>query len=96
MALGALLSAILGAVFRRALVDVTAGLAIGALGAWTLAGLVEGFLFDTEPHDPAIYAVVCLTLALVGLAAAFVPARRASRVDPLVAIVHRDGGRSRG
>ena len=70
---------------RRAALPV-AGLAIGLIGAWGLAGLVSGFLFEIQPHDPWVYAGVLLVLAMTGLAAAFVPARRAARVDPLVAL----------
>jgi ABC-type antimicrobial peptide transport system permease subunit len=62
------------------------GLAIGLVGAWGLAGLVRGFLFDVQPHDPGVYAGVLLVLAITGFAAAFGPARRASAVDPLVAL----------
>ena len=56
------------------------------IGAWGLAGLVRGFLFEIQPHDSRVYAGVLLVLAITGLAAAFVPARRASAVDPLAAL----------
>ena len=59
---------------------------IGVAGAWSLAGLVEGFLFEIEPHDPMIYGSVLVVLALTGLGAALLPAQRAARVDPLVAL----------
>ena len=86
MALGALPSTILKSVLGGALLYVIAGLAIGSIGAWGLAGLVRGFLFEIQPHDPRVYAGVLLVLAITGLAAAFVPARRAAGVDPLVAL----------
>jgi putative ABC transport system permease protein len=86
MALGALPSTILKSVLGGALVYMFAGLAIGLIGAWGLAGLVRGFLFEIQPHDPRVYAGVLLVLATTGLAAAFVPARRASAVDPLIAL----------
>jgi putative ABC transport system permease protein len=86
MALGALPSTILKSVLGGALLYMIAGLAIGLMGAWGLAGLVRGFLFEIQPHDPRVYAGVLLVLATTGLAAAFVPARRASRVDPLIAL----------
>lgn len=86
IALGALPSTILKSVLGGALLYMIAGLAIGLIGAWGLAGLVRGFLFDIQPHDPRVYAGVLLVLAMSGLAAAFVPARRASRVDPLIAL----------
>jgi putative ABC transport system permease protein len=86
MALGALPSTILKSVLGGALLYMIAGLAIGSIGAWSLAGLVRGFLFEIQPHDPRVYAGALLVLALTGLAAAFVPARRASGVDPLIAL----------
>jgi ABC-type antimicrobial peptide transport system permease subunit len=86
MALGALPSTILKSVLGGALLYLIAGLALGLMGAWGLAGLVRGFLFEIQPHDPRVYAGVLLVLAITGLAAAFVPARRASRVDPLIAL----------
>jgi predicted permease len=86
MALGALPSTILMSVLGSALLTMAMGLAIGLIGAWGLTGLVRGFLFDVQPHDPRVYAGVLLVLAITGLAAAFGPARRASSVDPLIAL----------
>ena len=62
------------------------GLALGLVGAWMLGGLVSGFLFQIPPHDLRVYAGVSATLVAAGLAAAWLPARRAARVDPLVAL----------
>jgi len=56
------------------------------IGAWGLSGLVRAFLFEVQPHDPRVYGGVVLVLSIAGLAAAFGPARRASSVDPLVAL----------
>ncbi len=86
MALGALPGTILRSVLAQASMYLTLGIAIGIAGAWTLAGLVEGFLFEIEPHDPIVYVSVFVVLALTGLAAALLPAQRAARVDPLVAL----------
>jgi ABC-type lipoprotein release transport system permease subunit len=47
---------------------------------------VKDFLFQIQPHDPAVYAAVLAVLTVTGLAAALWPARRAVRVDPLVAL----------
>src|SRR5262245_31752112 len=63
-----------------------AGIAIGLVGALGLSGLVRGFLFEVPPHDPWVYSAALLVLATTGLAAAFGPARRASSVDPLIAL----------
>lgn len=86
MALGARPAAILASVLGRAAAYVSVGLAIGGASAWGLAQLVKGFLFQIQPHEPAVYAAVLAILATTGLAAALIPARRAARVDPLVAL----------
>jgi predicted permease len=86
MALGALPSTILMSVLRSAMLTMMVGLAIGLMAAWGLAGLVSGFLFEIQPHDPAVYAGVLALLLIAGLTAAFVPARRAAGVDPAIAI----------
>ena len=86
IALGAVPSAILVSVLGRAALYLAVGLAIGTSAAWGLANLVAGFLFEIHPHDPAIYAAVLALLAATAVAAALVPARRAARVDPLVAL----------
>jgi len=86
MALGALPSAILMSVLGRASLYMTAGLAIGLVSAWGLAELVTGFLFEVQPHEPAVYAGALGVLVTTGLLAAFLPARRAAHVDPLVAL----------
>ena len=86
LALGAAPLAILRAVLGRALIYVLGGLAMGLLAATALSALVSGFLFETRPHDPWIYAGVAATLVVTGVMAALFPARRAARVDPLVAL----------
>jgi putative ABC transport system permease protein len=47
---------------------------------------VSGFLFQVQPHEGVVYLAVSLTLVAAGVAAAFIPARRAARVDPLIAL----------
>jgi predicted permease len=86
MALGAQPSTILGSVLGSAFATVIVGTGIGLVGAWTLSGLVGGFLFEVQPHDATVYAGAVLVLVMTGLAAAFGPARRAASVDPLVAL----------
>jgi len=86
MALGARPSTILWSVLGRASLFLTIGLTIGVVWAWILSRFVEGFLFQIEPHDMTVYAGVLLVLTMAGLAAAFIPARRAAHVDPLIAL----------
>lgn len=86
MALGARPQRVVTMVLRRATTYMVVGIAIGLGGAYLLAGFVEGFLFGVQPHDPAVFVIVGAVLVLTGLAAAIIPARRAARVDPIVAL----------
>jgi predicted permease len=89
VALGAAPARVRRSVLRRAAGHVFAGLAIGVTTAWLLAGLVEAFLFRVRAHDLAVYVTAICVLAFAALIAAWIPARRASRVDPIIAI-HAD------
>jgi ABC-type antimicrobial peptide transport system permease subunit len=60
------------------------GVAIGLIGALALTRMLSGMLFAVQPTDPFTLATVSLLLALVALAACWLPARRAARVDPMV------------
>ena len=86
MALGARPSTILRSVLGSAFLTVIAGTGIGLVGAWALSDLAGGFLFEVRPHDATVYSAAVLVLVMAGLAAAFGPARRASSVDPLIAL----------
>jgi len=86
MALGAVRSDVLWSVLRRASLQVGVGLVAGLVLSWLLARSIETFLFNVAPHDPWVYGVVCLVIAVTALVAAYAPARRAARVDPLVAL----------
>jgi len=86
MALGAIPRAVLWSVLQRALVQIATGLVIGLTGAWLLGTLVSGFLFQIQPREPWVYIGVSAAFIVAGLGAALVPARRAARVDPLVAL----------
>jgi putative ABC transport system permease protein len=86
MALGASRGSVLQMVLGQGLRLVGLGLILGGLSALALASTVRALLFNTEPTDVATYAGVAVVLAIVALLACFVPARRASSVDPLVAL----------
>lgn len=86
MALGAVPAQILGDVLARATTYVAIGLVLGIAGAWALARFVEKFLFEVQPHDSVVYLAVTAVLLAAGVVAALVPARRAARIDPIVAL----------
>jgi predicted permease len=86
MALGAQPRDIRGMVFRQGIVLVISGLVVGLVGALAASRVVGNFLVGVSAVDPVIFAGVALLLAVITLAACYVPARRAMRVDPMVAL----------
>ena len=62
------------------------GIGIGALGAWALTRWIEGMLFGVSPTDGPTFVIVSLIVTVVAFLACYLPARRATRVDPLVAL----------
>ncbi len=88
MALGARQSALHWMVMREAFGLFGAGLALGVPAAWVLGRYVSSQLFGVVPADLGTAAVALVTLAIVAAGAAFVPARRASRIDPIQALHH--------
>jgi predicted permease len=86
MALGASPAGLLGAVIGRGLALVAAGLIVGLAGALALSHLIAAFLFGVAPTDPATYAAVAAVLLLTAAIASYLPARRAMRVDPALAL----------
>jgi predicted permease len=86
MALGARSEQVLEMVVRDGAATQAAGLLVGLLGAAALTRLLQGLLYGVEPLDPLTFAGTSLLLLAVGLLAAYLPARRASRVDPTVSM----------
>jgi ABC-type antimicrobial peptide transport system permease subunit len=86
MALGAQRSDVLRIVMRRAIVWIAAGVALGVPLVFTSAGIARSLLFGLTPTDPMTLAGAVLVIAAMGILAAYIPARRATRVDPLVAL----------
>ncbi len=86
MALGASTAAVAALVLRRAANLAIAGVVLGLAGAFVLRKFLAAFLFQISATDPAIYVSVPLLLAVIVLLASYVPARRAMRVDPAVAL----------
>ena len=88
MALGAQRSDIFKIVLGEGMLIVVAGLGAGLIGSVMLTRFLETMLFDIKPTDPITFGALTTLLAAVALLACLIPARRASRVDPLVALRH--------
>ncbi|HMG19467.1 MAG TPA: FtsX-like permease family protein, partial [Gemmatimonadales bacterium] len=86
MALGAEPRDVLRLVLTRALRIVVAGLIVGLAGAVGVTRVLQKFLFGVTPTDPIAFTIVTLLLMAVGLMAAWLPARRATRIDPCAAL----------
>jgi putative ABC transport system permease protein len=86
LALGAQRRDILGMVTKLGLRLAGIGVVIGIVLALGLTQLITGFLYGVKPTDPVTYAAVAITLVIVALFACYIPARRAMRVDPMVAL----------
>jgi predicted permease len=86
MALGASRGNVLRLVLRQASLLAGIGILIGLAGAVATSHLLTSMLFEVKPTDPLIYVAVGVLLTLVALAACYIPARRATKVDPMVAL----------
>lgn len=85
-ALGAQDSHVLKLVIRQGMTLALMGAAVGLMGAAALTRLMRGWLYEVSATDPATFGVVGLVLMLVALLACYIPARRATKVDPLIAL----------
>ena len=86
MALGAQVSDVLKLVLKQGMMLALAGEAIGLVGAFLLTRLMQGLLFGVTPNDATTFVVVAGVLTTVALLACYIPARRATKVDPLIAL----------
>jgi putative ABC transport system permease protein len=73
-------------VMKQGISLVLVGVVIGVAGAYAATRAMRSLLFEIGPTDPLTFVVVLVLLGLVGLIASYVPARRATKVDPLVAL----------
>jgi ABC-type antimicrobial peptide transport system permease subunit len=86
LALGATGGSVIAGVMRDAARTVLPGVAAGLLGGLYLSRFLEALLFGVRPHDPATFAAVAILFLAVAALACYVPAHRAARVDPVVAL----------
>jgi putative ABC transport system permease protein len=86
MALGAGRRNVLGLVVRQGMTLVALGLVFGLLGAFALTRVMSSFLFEVTPKDPLTFVGVAVFLPVIALLACYLPARRATMVDPLIAL----------
>ncbi len=86
MALGARPREVLLLILKQGLLLTLLGVAIGLAGALALTRVMSGLLFGIGAADPATYAAIVLVLLVVSFIACYIPARRATRVDPLIAL----------
>ncbi len=86
LAIGADRSQVLGMVLRHGLSLAAVGIGVGLIGAFALTRLMQSLLFEVRTNDPITFVAVAAAVLLVGLAASFLPARRATRVSPMIAL----------
>jgi putative ABC transport system permease protein len=86
VALGAARSEVVGLIVKRGMLLVVIGLVIGLLGSLAATRVMRSLLYETDVYDPLTFAIVPALLAVVSLAACYVPARRAAIVDPMVTL----------
>jgi len=86
MALGAQPSSVLSLVLGNGMLLVGIGLAVGLVVSYFVAGAMAALIVGVNPHDPLTFAATPVLLAVIALVASYVPARRATRIDPLLAL----------
>jgi putative ABC transport system permease protein len=88
MALGAQRGSVMTLIIRQGMTVILIGISIGGITAAALARLMRGLLYEVGAGDPLTYIFVTVLLSGVALLACYFPARRATRVDPMIAIRH--------
>jgi putative ABC transport system permease protein len=88
MALGAQPGDIMRLVLREGMALALIGVAVGVLGSFAVTRAISGLLYQVSATDPITFIVISLLLTGVALVASFIPARRATKVDPMVAVRH--------
>jgi putative ABC transport system permease protein len=86
IALGARAGEVIGLGVRQGMPAVLLGAAIGLAAAFATTRVMTGLLYEVSPTDPWTFALVSVVVVVVALAASYIPARRASRVDPIEAL----------
>jgi putative ABC transport system permease protein len=86
MALGAQQGDVLRMVVRQGALLVSIGIAAGAVGAFVVARLMTGLLYQVAPSDPLTFVAVSGVLGFIAIVASYIPGRRATRVDPVIAL----------
>jgi predicted permease len=86
MSLGADSGRVQRMILKEGGVLLALGLVLGVAGAWLAAGVIRGLLFGVAPHDPVTFLGVAATMTVIGVAACWIPALRAARIDPAIAM----------
>ena len=88
MALGAQVGDVLKMIITQGLKLAAIGVALGLGAAWAMTRWMESLLFDVRPQDPLTFGAIAVALLLIALVACWIPARRATKVDPMTALRH--------
>src|SRR5262249_33551337 len=86
LAVGAQQRKVIAMIVRQAMQPALVGLAIGLFGAFGMMRMLTNQLYEVRPTDPSTFSLVAIGLLLIAFAACFIPARRAARIDPVVAL----------